>query len=71
MNAKGNEFPFADIENLRRGTAFLKQVIADLNGPAGSTTGPAGLNEHKMEQAPLSEQSTPVDSDTKLGAARS
>ena len=31
MNAKGVDFLLADIENLRRGIADLKQVIAELN----------------------------------------
>jgi hypothetical protein len=38
MSAKGAEFPVADIENLRRGTADLKQVAAELNKPPPSAT---------------------------------
>jgi hypothetical protein len=34
MSAEGNDFSFAAIENLRRGTADLKRVLAELNGLA-------------------------------------
>jgi hypothetical protein len=58
MSEKGADFPVADIENLRRGTADLKQVVAELNRlPPRRNASP------KVGHARTVDQEVPKDSD--------
>jgi hypothetical protein len=64
VSAERNDFSFAVIENLRRGTADLKRVLAQLNGLAPRAV-PASREEG---QALESEQSASAKRDDWLEA---
>jgi hypothetical protein len=66
MSAKGADFPVANIENLRRGTADLKRVVAELNKlPRPSTTRPKS-NAADGSPTPILGRGAPVDRTAKI-----